>query len=82
MSRLRKYLDTDWFIILFIVSMFVGNAIVFNIVPILNDLPTWLLYIVLTLTGSIFCIFGLLLILYIDIKIDERQTLKNEYKRK
>ena len=82
MSRLRQYLDTDWFIILYIVSLFGCNAILFNIFPGLNDLPTWALYITLIITSVLTCIFGMLLILYIDIKIDERRTLKNEYKKK
>ena len=82
MSRLRKYLDTDWFIILYIVSMFVGNAFVFSLFPTLNNLPTWLLYITLLSCGSVTCIIGLILILFIDTKLDERRTLRNEYKRK
>ena len=82
MSRLRKYLDTDWFIILYIISMFVGNAFVFSLVPALNNLPMWLLYITLLLCGSVTCIIGLILILFIDTKLDERRTLRNEYKRK
>jgi hypothetical protein len=82
MSRLRKYLDTDWFIILYIVSMFVGNAFVFSLFPTLNNLPTWLLYITLLSCGSVTCIIGLILILFIDTKLEERRTLKNEYKRK
>lgn len=80
-KKLLKYLETDWFIILFIVSMFVGNAIIFSIFPGLNNLPTWLLYIALFLGGSLFSIVGLLLILFIDIKIDNRRFLKEEYKR-
>lgn len=80
MSRIHKYLESDWFIILFIVSMFVGNAIIFSIFPGFNSLPTWLLYIVLLLGGSLSSIFGLLLILIIDIKIDNRRFLKKEYK--
>lgn len=82
MSRLRKYLETDWFIILYIVSLFVGNAILFNIFPGLNDLPTWALYITLIITGTLSCFFGMLLILFIDTKLEERRTLKNEYKEK
>jgi hypothetical protein len=82
MSRLRKYLDTDWFIILYIVSMFVGNAFVFSLFPALNNLPMWLLYITLLSCGSVTCIIGLILILFIDTKLEERRTLKNEYKRK
>lgn len=82
MSKLRKYLDTDWFIILYIVSMFVGNAFVFSLVPALNNLPTWLLYITLLFFGSVTCIIGLILILFIDTKLEERRTLKNEYKKK
>jgi hypothetical protein len=82
MRRLRKYLDTDWFIILYIVSMFVGNAFVFSLFPALNNLPMWLLYITLLSCGSVTCIVGLILILFIDTKLDERRTLKNEYKRK
>lgn len=82
MRRLRKYLDTDWFIILYIVSMFVGNAFVFSLFPTLNNLPTWLLYITLLSCGSVTCIIGLILILFIDTKLEERRTLKNEYKRK
>lgn len=80
-KKLLKYLETDWFIILFIVSMFVGNAIIFSVFPGFNNLPTWLLYIVLLLGGSLFSIVGLLLILFIDIKIDNRRFLKEEYKR-
>lgn len=79
--KLHKYLDTDWFIVLFIVSMFVGNAIIFSIFPGFNNLPTWLLYTVLLLCGSFFTVVGLLLILFIDIKIDNRRFLKEEYKR-
>lgn len=82
MRRLRKYLDTDWFIILYIVSMFVGNAFVFSLFPALNNLPMWLLYITLLSCGSVTCIIGLILILFIDTKLEERRTLKNEYKRK
>ena len=82
MRRLRKYLDTDWFIILYIVSMFVGNAFVFSLFPVLNNLPMWLLYIALLSCGSVTCIIGLILILFIDTKLDERRTLKNEYKKK
>ena len=82
MSRLRKYLDTDWFIILYIISLFGGNVILFNIFPGLNDLPTWALYITLIITSVLTCFFGMLLILYIDVKIDERRTFRNEYKRK
>lgn len=82
MSRLRKYLDTDWFIILYIVSMFIGNAFVFSLFPALNNLPMWLLYITLLLCGSVTCIIGLILILFIDTKLEERRALKNEYKRK
>ena len=82
MSRLRKYLDTDWFIILYIVSIFIGNAFVFNLFPALNNLPMWLLYITLLSCGSVTCIIGLILILFIDTKLEERRTLKNEYKKK
>jgi hypothetical protein len=82
MRRLRKYLDTDWFIILYIVSMFVGNAFVFSLFPALNNLPTVLLYIALLLCGSVTCLIGLILILIIDTKLEERRTLRNEYKRK
>lgn len=82
MSRLRKYLDTDWFIILYIISLFGGNAILFNIFPGLNNLPTVLLYIAWLSCGSVTCIIGLILILFIDTKLEERRTLRNEYKRK
>jgi hypothetical protein len=82
MSRLRKYLDTDWFIILYIVSMFIGNAFVFSLFPALNNLPMWLLYITLLLCGSVICIIGLILILFIDTKLEERRARRNEYKRK
>ncbi len=82
MRRLRQYLDTDWFIVLYIISLFGGNAILFNIFPGLNDLPTWALYTTLTITSVITCFLGMLLILIIDTKIDERRTLRNEYKRK
>lgn len=82
MSRLRKYLDTDWFIILYIISLFGSNAILFNICPGLNDLPTWALYTAIIITSVITCIFGMLLILFIDTKLEERRTLRNEYKRK
>lgn len=82
MRRLRKYLETDWFIILYIVSVFIGNSFVFALFPALNNLPTWLLYITLLFFGSVTCIIGLILILFIDTKLDERRTLKNEYKKK
>lgn len=82
MRRLRQYLDTDWFIILYIVSMFIGNAFVFSLFPTLNNLPTVLLYIALLLCSSVTCIIGLILILVIDTKLEERRTLRNEYKRK
>jgi hypothetical protein len=82
MSRLQQYLDTDWFIILYIVSMFVGNAFVFSLFPALNNLPMWLLYITLLSCGSVTCIIGLILILFIDTKLEERRALRNEYKRK
>ena len=82
MRRLRQYLDTDWFIILYIVSMFIGNAFVFSLFPALNNLPMWLLYITLLFFGSATCIIGLVLILLIDTKLEERRTLKNEYKKK
>lgn len=82
MSKLRQYLDSNWFIILYIVSMFVGNAFVFSLFPALNNLPTVLLYIALLLCGSVTCLIGLILILIIDTKLEERRTLRNEYKRK
>lgn len=82
MSKLRQYLDSNWFIILYIVSMFVGNEFIFSLFPALNNLPTVLLYIALLLCGSVTCLIGLILILIIDTKLEERRTLRNEYKRK
>ena len=38
MIKIRKYLGTDWFIILYIVSLFIGNAFLFGIFPELNNL--------------------------------------------
>ena len=82
MNKLRQYIDTDWFIILYIISMFIGNTLIFNILPCLNNLPIWLLYICLIIGGSISCIFGLLIILFVDTKLEEKRTLKKEYSKK
>ena len=71
MVKIRKYLDTDWFIILYIVSIFIGNTFLFGIFPELNNLPIWLVYITLFVCGSVTCFIGILLIHFIETKLEE-----------
>lgn len=82
MIKIRKYLDTNWFIILYFLSVFIGNAFLFGIFPELNNLPIWLLYITLFVCGSVTCFIGILLIYFIDTKLEKKRVRKNKYKEK